>query len=45
MNAGLGGVEEEEEVNSIAVFTRAKSSSGRTDEEKAWVALDVLINP
>jgi hypothetical protein len=30
---------------SVAIYTRAKHTSSRSDEEKAWVALDVLANP
>ena len=42
MNEGLG---DDAEDTAIAVFTRAKNSAGRSEEEKAWVALDVLVNP
>jgi hypothetical protein len=45
--AAYEGAWEDEDINeaSIAQFTRAKHTSARTEEEKSWVALDVLIHP
>jgi len=37
--------EQDEDEISVAIFTRAKHTSSRSPEEKAWVALDVLANP
>ena len=37
--------EEGEDEISVAIYTRAKHTTSRTAEEKAWVALDLLAHP